>query len=245
MYGSGNARSVDAIKRAVIRVFESNRELNEELDPGQLPCVEVHVDMIPVTEMPRLYASADAFVLPTRGEGFGLPIIEAMAMGLPTIATNFSGQTEFMREQNSYLIKVEGMESAESIVPSPAGGGGGRMDWSNFLAKFNKKSGQGEGKESAAAAAEEEEEEEGKEEDKEEPPKPMWAKPSVDHLRALMRYVFENREEAKKKGEQARKDIIERFSLERINELSMRHLRRIEAKIKAKKEKIGVIKVQS
>ena len=39
----------------------------------------------------QLYRDADSFVLPTRGEGWGLPIVEAMAMGLPTIATNFSG----------------------------------------------------------------------------------------------------------------------------------------------------------
>jgi glycosyltransferase involved in cell wall biosynthesis len=30
--------------------------------------------------MPRLYASCDAFVLPTRGEGWGLPLLEAMTM---------------------------------------------------------------------------------------------------------------------------------------------------------------------
>ncbi len=30
--------------------------------------------------MPRLYASVDAFVVPSRGEGFGMPFMEAMAM---------------------------------------------------------------------------------------------------------------------------------------------------------------------
>jgi glycosyltransferase involved in cell wall biosynthesis len=34
-----------------------------------------------------MYASADVFVLPTHAEGFGRPIIEAMSMGLPAIAT--------------------------------------------------------------------------------------------------------------------------------------------------------------
>ncbi len=33
--------------------------------------------------MPRLYAAVDAFVLPTRGEGFGMPIMEAMSMVRP------------------------------------------------------------------------------------------------------------------------------------------------------------------
>jgi glycosyltransferase involved in cell wall biosynthesis len=43
-----------------------------------------------------LYTEADAFVLPTRAEGWGLPIIEALACGLPVITTNYSGQTEYL-----------------------------------------------------------------------------------------------------------------------------------------------------
>lgn len=54
--------------------------------------------------MPALYKACDAFVLPTRGEGWGLPIIEAMASGLPTIATNFGGQTEYMTKENSWPL---------------------------------------------------------------------------------------------------------------------------------------------
>jgi glycosyltransferase involved in cell wall biosynthesis len=34
-------------------------------------------------DMPGLYKTADAFVLPSRGEGWGRPHCEAMAMGLP------------------------------------------------------------------------------------------------------------------------------------------------------------------
>eukprot|EP00421_Protoceratium_reticulatum_P004913 CAMPEP_0168360246 /NCGR_PEP_ID=MMETSP0228-20121227/2064_1 /TAXON_ID=133427 /ORGANISM="Protoceratium reticulatum, Strain CCCM 535 (=CCMP 1889)" /LENGTH=814 /DNA_ID=CAMNT_0008372911 /DNA_START=67 /DNA_END=2509 /DNA_ORIENTATION=- len=61
-------------------------------------------DDLPTEAMPRLYRAADAFVLPTHGEGWGLPLIEAMASGLPTIATNWSGQTEFMNSGNSYPL---------------------------------------------------------------------------------------------------------------------------------------------
>lgn len=52
----------------------------------------------------RLYTSCDSFVLPTHGEGWGLPIMEAMACGLPTITTNWSGHTEFCNNDNCYLI---------------------------------------------------------------------------------------------------------------------------------------------
>mmetsp|Transcript_7526 Transcript_7526/g.16673 ORF Transcript_7526/g.16673 Transcript_7526/m.16673 type:complete len:81 (+) Transcript_7526:1012-1254(+) len=48
----------------------------------------------------------DAFVLPSRGEGWGRPHTEAMVMGLPCIATNWSGNTEFMSDANSFPIQV-------------------------------------------------------------------------------------------------------------------------------------------
>ena len=54
-----------------------------------------------------LLASADAFVLPTRGEGWGLPISEAMSMALPVIVTNCTGQMAYATEENSYLIPIE------------------------------------------------------------------------------------------------------------------------------------------
>ncbi|KAL3944384.1 MAG: hypothetical protein SGBAC_001548 [Bacillariaceae sp.] len=61
----------------------------------------------------RLYNSVDAFVLPSRGEGWGRPYMEAMAMGLPVIATNWSGPTEFVNEQNGYLLPIKGLVDAK------------------------------------------------------------------------------------------------------------------------------------
>lgn len=62
---------------------------------------------VPETELPSAYAAADAFVLPSRGEGWGRPHVEAMSLGLPVIATNWSGPTAFMTRQNSYPLAVE------------------------------------------------------------------------------------------------------------------------------------------
>jgi glycosyltransferase involved in cell wall biosynthesis len=72
-------------------------------------------------DMTSLYRAADAFVLPTRGEGWGIPFMEAMAMGLPTIGTRWSGHLDFMNDANSYLIDIRGLIEAdgEMIKCSP------------------------------------------------------------------------------------------------------------------------------
>ena len=69
--------------------------------------VESRSEAVTRVVMRDLLASADAFVLPTRGEGWGLPIAEAMAMELPVLVTNYSGPTAFINEDNAYLIPVK------------------------------------------------------------------------------------------------------------------------------------------
>lgn len=72
--------------------------------PEDGPPVLVRSDTLSVTDMTRLYRAADAFVLATRGEGFGRPFLEAMAVGVPTIGTGWGGQLDFMRDDNAYLV---------------------------------------------------------------------------------------------------------------------------------------------
>ncbi|KAH3756581.1 glycosyltransferase, CAZy family GT4 [Pelomyxa schiedti] len=120
--------------------------------------------VLPYPKTPSLYVAADCFVLPSHGEGWGLPLIEAMAMGLPTIATNWSGNTEFMKQEFSFLISVEDL--VNSTIPGH-----------------------------------------------------KWALPSESHLRSLMRYVFENKEEARAKAAAARPYIVENYSQEPVTNI--------------------------
>ncbi|MBI3416683.1 MAG: glycosyltransferase [Verrucomicrobia bacterium] len=80
------------------------------LGDKQLPRIEILAEQIPTAELPRLYKAVDCLVAPSRGEGWGRPHHEAMMMGVPVIATNWSGNTAFMNAENSYLIDYELVE---------------------------------------------------------------------------------------------------------------------------------------
>jgi|GEM_PF-853030 glycosyltransferase involved in cell wall biosynthesis/GT2 family glycosyltransferase/Flp pilus assembly protein TadD len=84
-----------------IRDFYGRRGVDRE---RIAPIVVVEGDL-PDRSMPGLYAAADVFVLPTRGEGWGLPILEAMASGLPAIATGWSAHLDFLDGENGYPIE--------------------------------------------------------------------------------------------------------------------------------------------
>jgi glycosyltransferase involved in cell wall biosynthesis len=98
-------------------------ELKQDLE--RTPDVVFLDEVLPAPLMPRLFKSADAYVMPSRCEGWGRPLMEAMAMGLPTIGTRWSGNTEFMDDANSYLIEPNGIvdvpDFALKEVPSYRG----------------------------------------------------------------------------------------------------------------------------
>ena len=66
-----------------------------------LPEVVVFEDDWTEGQIAGLYQACDAFVAPSRGEGFGLPLAEAMLFGLPVVASDWGGHRDFCSPNNS------------------------------------------------------------------------------------------------------------------------------------------------
>jgi glycosyltransferase involved in cell wall biosynthesis len=115
--------------------------------------------------MVELYNESDALVLASRAEGWGLPVVEAMACALPVIATGYSALAELVDESIAYPLRVERMIDVHDPVRFPGPG-----------------------------------------------PYGQWAQPDVEHLRALMRHVYEHPDEAREKGRRAREAACARWT---------------------------------
>ncbi len=62
-------------------------------------------------ELAEAYALADCFVLASRSETFGVAYIEAMASGLPVIATRCGGPEDFVAEENGILVPTDDVDA--------------------------------------------------------------------------------------------------------------------------------------
>lgn len=92
-----------------------------------------HPHILPIFEsiddptLASLYRGADAFVLPYRGEGFGMPLLEAMACAKPVITTAEGPSKDFCDNANSYLVPA----TIEPVPdqPPPLGPIAGTFTW--------------------------------------------------------------------------------------------------------------------
>eukprot|EP00607_Mallomonas_marina_P009630 CAMPEP_0182420584 /NCGR_PEP_ID=MMETSP1167-20130531/5500_1 /TAXON_ID=2988 /ORGANISM="Mallomonas Sp, Strain CCMP3275" /LENGTH=381 /DNA_ID=CAMNT_0024596739 /DNA_START=345 /DNA_END=1487 /DNA_ORIENTATION=+ len=94
-------RSMDELARVV---WETDRQRERESQSGGSEMKKEQ--FLTRADMRDLLASADAFVLPTRGEGWGLPISEAMSMQLPVIVSNCTGPAYFTNDSTAYVLPV-------------------------------------------------------------------------------------------------------------------------------------------
>ena len=90
----------------------------EDAHPHAAPVVLIDEEMDDAALL-ALFADADAMVLPTRGEGFNLPALEALAAGLPLIVTGFGGHRDFCGPDEARLIDYS-FAPSRSHLASPA-----------------------------------------------------------------------------------------------------------------------------
>lgn len=71
------------------------------------PPVMIWEEPLATGQIAELINMADAYISPSRGEGFGLSILEAMACQKPIVSTAFGGVMDFLTAHNSYLLDYE------------------------------------------------------------------------------------------------------------------------------------------
>ena len=71
---------------------------------SDFPHVLIIKDDLSDAQLKALYEQCHAFVAPSRAEGFGLPMAEAMLSGLPVITTGWGGQLDFCNYETAWLI---------------------------------------------------------------------------------------------------------------------------------------------
>jgi hypothetical protein len=67
-------------------------------------------------DMPKLYAGAEALIFPSLYEGFGLPPLEAMKMGVPVLCSNRAPMTEVAGDAALYFDPTSGEELKKALL---------------------------------------------------------------------------------------------------------------------------------
>lgn len=97
----------------IIKTFANpHNEIHHWLEQARLkhpnyPDVIIIEEDLSDCQLKRLYQNCHALIAPSRAEGFGLPLAEAMLSGLAVIATGWSGQLDFCAPENAWLVDYE------------------------------------------------------------------------------------------------------------------------------------------
>ena len=114
-------------KLNIALVIKVNTPLGGELEYEMLKANYADLNIIWIeetlsrSETLELMNCLDVYISLHRAEGFGLTLAEAMALGKAVIATNYSGNVDFMNKKNSYLVDCEVISTKRKYGPYPRG----------------------------------------------------------------------------------------------------------------------------
>lgn len=89
-------------------------ELRKELEGYNTYFIDSRLSKVEVNSLVR---GVDVYVSLHRAEGYGLVLAEAMLLGTPTIATNYSANIEFQNKENSCLVDYKLIKVGKDIYP--------------------------------------------------------------------------------------------------------------------------------
>ncbi len=123
-----NRKGLDVLLEAAVKVKNQNftlhiggggtmersfRKMANEL--GILHKVRFYGEM-PTDRVPAFFTSLDFFVLSSRKESFGVVLLEAMACGMPVIATICGGPENFVTKETGILVENENIEELKDAI---------------------------------------------------------------------------------------------------------------------------------
>jgi glycosyltransferase involved in cell wall biosynthesis len=124
----GTVYSVTPVKNSAM-AFEAVRRAREQIPDLRLICFgadklpkEFDLPFVEYCErpaqeaIPGLYRSCDFWLFTSTEEGFGLPILEAMAVGTPVIATPAGAAPDLVTSKTGALVGLDAAEMAQAIV---------------------------------------------------------------------------------------------------------------------------------
>ncbi|QOY88717.1 glycosyltransferase family 4 protein [Paludibaculum fermentans] len=117
-FGSNpDCQLVVKVNNAATAPREHRRVLESVASACASPNIRIFDATLSRNEMHALTQCADCIVSLHRSEGFGLHIAEAMYFGKPTIVTNYSGNVDFTRRENSMLVDFRLIPVGQGCLP--------------------------------------------------------------------------------------------------------------------------------
>ena len=173
------------LNETLSQIISANDEFadkEEDIWESMWPKIEIMTKQRTMDQMASLYKTVECVVLASHGEGFGLPILEAMAVETPVIVTKWSGLRDLViNESYGYLVETDGLEYARNTP--------GRSDFVENEMK--------------------------------------WAVIDIDSLVENMRAVYDDRKEARQRGEMGREYVMTHFHPDVVTDKIQRRMKEL------------------